>query len=89
MDDKELLRVAESVLVDAIEEAAFSERPKDIEYAQMVAQKVERLRAKIAGRDPVELKLHRSGSRIVVEYSMGWPGRILKGHPGETDNVAI
>ena len=72
MTNEELLKVAASVLRDAIFEAEFSHLAKDVAYAQMVANKVERLRAGIAGRLPVKLTLVLIGNHMVVEYAAGW-----------------
>lgn len=70
MTDEELLVRAENVLRDAIWEAEFSRLPKDLAYAQMVANKVEGLRAKRACRLPVQLCLSFVGSRVHIEYSL-------------------
>jgi hypothetical protein len=73
MTDQELINAAESVLRDAIYEAEFSRLPKDLAYAQVVAEKVENLKAKIAGREAVSLRLEIVGGRMHIEYSMDMP----------------
>lgn len=70
MTDEELLAVAEKVLADAIQDAEFSGLAKDVQYVQMVAEKVEGLRAKIQKRQPVALKMYLIGSRMMIEYEM-------------------
>lgn len=50
MSDQELLDIAEVVLRDAMDYAEFTELPRELAYVKLVAQKVENLRAKIAGR---------------------------------------
>ena len=74
MTDAELLNVAESVLADAIADAEFSGLAKDLAYAQFVAERVEKLRAKIQQREPVELTLLLIQHRMHIEYSMPQPG---------------
>lgn len=68
MTDEELLAAAEAVLRDALEEAVFTQRPKDLDYAQVAANKVEGLRAKIAGRAACGVRLSLEGARVRVRY---------------------
>lgn len=76
MTYNELLTVAEAVLRDAIEEAEFTRKPKDIAYAQDVAQKTEKLRAKVDGRPPMEVRMYLENGRVYVQYTsitLGFP----------------
>jgi len=68
--DEDLLASAENALRDAIWEAEVSRLPKDLAYAQMVANKVEGLRAKRDCRLPVRLCLSFVGHRVHIEYSL-------------------
>lgn len=68
MSDSELLKVMESVLADAVVDAEFTRLPKDLTYAQTVSEKVEKLRAKIDGREPVAVTLTMEGGRVCVSY---------------------
>lgn len=70
MDDQELLKVAELVLSDAIADAEFSRLAKDVSYVNVVAEKIEKLRAKIAGRTPAGIRLELVGGRMMVQYSI-------------------
>jgi hypothetical protein len=47
MTEEQLLEAAEFVLVQAVEEAEFTRSPKDLAYAETVANVVERRRAKL------------------------------------------
>lgn len=82
MTDEELLKVAEQVLQNAIAEAEFTREPKDLEFVKFVAQKVEGLRAKIAGRKEVMLEtVGMQDGRIYFHWKMELPGLFRKATP--------
>lgn len=69
MTDEALLKAAELVLADAIAEAEFSRKPKDVAYVQEVAQKTEKLRAKIAGQPPMQITVTMVDGHLYTRYS--------------------
>jgi hypothetical protein len=74
--DQELLMVAEAVLRDAMSEAEFTRKVKDLQYVLIVAQKVEDLRGKIAGIPPVKVdRVYFKDERLLMEVSMEGLGR--------------
>lgn len=84
MTDVELLRVVEATFRDAVEEAEFTRLPKDLAYCQMIADKMEALRAKVDGRsEPVHIELFMDRGRVVAFLSMpdfrfSNPGRLRR-----------
>ncbi len=73
MTDEELLKATEAVLRDAIEEAEFSRLPKDVAYAEMVANKVEGLRAKMGGFRAGTVRCALVRGRVMLELTMAEP----------------
>jgi len=65
MTNEELLRNVELVLNDAVQEAEFTQRPKDVAYCQMVGQKLEDLRG-----HGMRVTTWLEGGRIVRELYM-------------------
>ena len=72
MTDQDLLIVAKRVLFHAIHEAEFTGKDKDVVYVNMVANKVEGLIAKMAGRDPCPIKMVMRNYKIYVDGPNGW-----------------
>jgi hypothetical protein len=65
------LEAAESVCREAVETAEFTRCGKDVAYVQLVAEKIEKLKAKMDGRaQPMSVQVMLMGGRIEIEYSM-------------------
>lgn len=69
MTDEELIAVVGAALVDAIAEAEFTGKPKDVAFVQEVAQKWENLRAKVAGQPPLKITVTLVDGYIYTRYS--------------------
>lgn len=71
MTDAELLKVVEAVFVDAVADAEFSRLAKDLAYVEVVGNKLEGLRAKIAGREPIIVHYQFVNGRVFVTAELG------------------
>jgi hypothetical protein len=76
MNDEELLKVAEAALQEAVAEAEFTRKTKDLQYVLFFAQKVEDLRGKIANLTPIKVdRVYFEGECLQMEISMEGLGR--------------
>lgn len=70
MSDEELLPIVCYVLAAAIATAEFTHLPKDVAYCNIVAEKVEFLRAKVGNHPPVTITMNLIDGRMHTEYAL-------------------
>jgi hypothetical protein len=79
--DQDLLDAAERVLRDAVETAEFTRHPKDVQYVNIVSEKLEKHRAGMQGYAvPIKRVFTLQGGRrrMMVETTMDHTGPLLR-----------